>query len=442
MPTVSRRLTLSLVAIILAISTLGTPAVFAVARPGAAASPVRGVARPAAAPGTPSVAELGSSQAEVAARHKLSVTELQKRLRTDKRLAIGMGRLVFKEPVLAGLVQGPALQATALPAGTLTATTPSPAQAFALHSLPGAKRVIYLDFDGHTMSGNAWTAQYNGGRTIVAPPFDTNGSPTTFSDAERNVIVSVWQRVAEDYAPFDVDVTTEYTGESSITRSGGTDEYYGMRVLISPISSYFGSAGIAYVGVFGASGDYYKPALVFNDILQNNEKNIAEACSHECGHTLGLYHDGQTTAGASYYWGHGTGDTSWAPIMGAAYYRNLTQWSKGEYSLANNREDDLAIIGANIPPRPDDYGNANTSAYVVPSGTTFSVDGMIERSTDVDVLKLSVGSGGLNITLAPATRGPDMDLLAELRNSSGAMVASANPADMLNGSLSANVVGW
>ncbi len=68
-----------------------------------------------------------------------------------------------------------------------------------------------------------------------------------------------------------------------------------MRVLISPISSYVGPyGGVAYIGVFDAIGDYYKPALVFPERLANGEKYIGEASSHENGHTLGLFHDGVT----------------------------------------------------------------------------------------------------------------------------------------------------
>jgi hypothetical protein len=59
-----------------------------------------------------------------------------------------------------------------------------------------------------------------------------------------------------------------------------------------------------------------------------------------------------TTAGnlptgrEEYYLGHGTGAISWCPIMGAGYYTTVGQWSKGEYKLANNHEDDLAIIAS------------------------------------------------------------------------------------------------
>lgn len=53
--------------------------------------------------------------------------------------------------------------------------------------------------------------------------------------------------MAEDCAPFDVEVTTHDMGEAAISRSNTADEYYGMRVLISPISSV--------IGVIGMTGD-------------------------------------------------------------------------------------------------------------------------------------------------------------------------------------------
>ncbi len=48
-------------------------------------------------------------------------------------------------------------------------------QTFLLHSKPGASKIIFLDFDGHTLSGNAWAATKNGGADIIAPPWDTDG---------------------------------------------------------------------------------------------------------------------------------------------------------------------------------------------------------------------------------------------------------------------------
>jgi PKD repeat protein len=308
------------------------------------------------------------------------------------------------------------------------------ADTFKLHSRPSARRIIYLDFNGHVISGAAWNSTDNGGRDIVAPAWDMDGSPGTFSDVERTRIQQIWQRVAEDFAPFDVDVTTELASESLITRSSSSDEYYGTRVLISPISSYFGSyGGIAYVGAFDDVGDYYKPALVFPENLgPNGEKYIAEAITHEAGHNLGLNHDG-TTTGQSYYSGHGSGTTGWAPIMGAGYYQNLTQWSKGEYANANNKQDDLAVMQTyGLPHRADDHGNTAASASYFPAGSQISAQGVIERNTDVDVLAFTTGAGVISLAINATDLGPNLDVLVELRDAGGTLLAVNNPADQVN----------
>ena len=59
-----------------------------------------------------------------------------------------------------------------------------------------------------------------------------------------------------------------------------------------------------------------------------------QADRNEVGHNLNLNHDGQLVPGSTtieYYNGSGSGETGWAPIMGVGYYRDLTQWSRGEY---------------------------------------------------------------------------------------------------------------
>ena len=58
------------------------------------------------------------------------------------------------------------------------------------------------------------------------------------------------------------------------------------------------------------AGDFHRLAFAFADNLYGSAKYIADAASHEVGHTLGLHHDGTSTTG--YYRGQG----SWAPIMG------------------------------------------------------------------------------------------------------------------------------
>jgi len=377
--------------------------------------------------GRAAVAELGQHLPAVAAAHGLQAASLRTLFLRDRDLtADSAGRLHYLDSTVA-------LGPVGVSAGTPAVSAIDPVNAFTLHSRPGASRTIYLDFNGHTMSGNAWTANYNGGANIVAPAFDTDGNPGSFSTAERNVVIETWQRVAEDFAPFDVDVTTELTSEALLTRSSSTDTVFGTRVLISAISQYWGSyGGIAYVGVFDAVGDYYKPALVFPENLGWSAKNIAEAASHEAGHNLGLSHDG--TASVGYYSGHGSGETGWAPIMGVGYYQNLSQWSRGEYLGANNTENDLAIISTyGLPGRADDHGDTPATASQLAGGSSLSGSGVIGTAADVDVHWFSVGaSSSITLNVAAANPGPNLDIIAELRDSGGTLLGTANPAGGVN----------
>jgi len=316
--------------------------------------------------------------------------------------------------------------------GTASASVPV-ANPPIYHSKSGATRVIFLDFNGQVITGTAWNSS-EGVSSWTAKPFDTDGDPTTFSDAEQTAIRRIWERVAEDYAPFDVDVTTQ--SPATFTANTG-------RVLITASVDANGknmpavnAGGVAYIDVFGASNyvGTYSPAFVYYDNLSSQEDYIAEASSHEMGHNLGLSHDG--TAASEYYDGHGTGNTSWSPIMGAGYGRNVSQWSKGEYRSANNTEDDLTILTTHLPYRSDDHGNTNATAtpLTVTGGTTISKldannHGIIERNTDVDVFSFTTGAGTISFAIKPwrseaNSLGGNLDILAELYNAAGALVAS------------------
>jgi len=185
-------------------------------------------------------------------------------------------------------------------AGSIPVSTPP-----IRHSRPGASKVIYLDFNGHTITGTEWNTYY-GVTTYVAKPYDTDGDPTTFSDIEQAAIIDTWSRVAEDYAPFDVDVTTEEPAVFTSTT--------GRAVITSDIDQngthmpeYGAAAGVAYLDVFGES-DYvskHSPALIYYNTLYGVVASIAEVVSHEMGHNFSLSHDG--TSSQEYYDGHGSG---------------------------------------------------------------------------------------------------------------------------------------
>ena len=323
--------------------------------------------------------------------------------------------------------------------------SPLPSQ-LVFNSRPGSPNVIYLNFLGENVTGTAWNSSL--GRTVIpAVPFSTDSDYSTFSDGEQTAIKRIWQRVSEDYALFDVNVTTvrpasftTRTAMALITRS--TDE----NGASNPSS---GGGGVAYIGVFATSSfATYRPAWIYIDNLANNESYIAEAVSHEIGHNLGLSHDG-STSGATYYSGHGSGETSWGPIMGTGYNQNVSQWSKGEYYEANNTQDDLAVIASNIPYRSDDHGGTRASATPLvvsggvgiesttpendPTNSDKSNKGVLERSADMDVFSFVTGSGPVNLAVNPwitpsGTRGGNVDLLVELYNEGGTLLLTSNDA--------------
>jgi hypothetical protein len=373
--------------------------------------------------GKAALSKLQPRLAELAERNGIAELQLQRILAGDRTSWLDKdGKLFFKEPT-ATAKEKSAASAPKVSKAALAAAAAGPA--FELHSKAGSNRVIYLDFDGHTISNTAWNT--NGKpATVNITPYDTDGNTSNWSTAEQNVVREVWARVSEDYAPFDVDVTTQAPPESAIDRSGSSDQQYGTRVVIDPTSWYqsgCGCGGVAYVGVYDSTSQhaYYQPALVFTKGVGTGAKNIAEAASHEAGHNVGLSHDG--TASVGYYSGHG----AWAPIMGVGYSKAISQWSKGEYSGANNKEDDYAVIGQNgLALRADDHGDGTSNATALTLGA--EVKGVYATGPDVDVFRIDLSAGTFTFAANAAAIGADLDIKLDLLNSAGAVVATADPA--------------
>jgi len=315
-------------------------------------------------------------------------------------------------------------------------------QTFLLHSRPGAAKVIYLDFTGNVTSGTSWNSTYAAGADITTPAFDTDGSPTTFSASEQAVIQEVWKRISEDYAPWDIDVTTADPGLEAIRRTSASDTSYGVRCVIGGSSTqWLGAAagGVAYIGSFGqtistTSTTNDVPAFVFPVELSNNAKYISEAVSHEIGHTLGLYHSSQTN-GNEYYAGH----ADWAPIMGVGYYSNVVQWTKGDYPLSNNTQDQISLITQRVPRLTDEHGGTATSASLV-TGETLVAGGVITDRTDADWFKITAGQGTVNVSGLASSPSANLKLSLSLVDESGNVLATGTSSGM-NSNLSVPVLG-
>ena len=309
---------------------------------------------------------------------------------------------------------GASLIADATPASTVPAATAATSGLISnipisapppLHSKPGAPNVIYLNFSGQVVSGTAW----NVGHAARYPcqPFDMDHDIRTFSPAEQQVILDIWERVAEHYRPFNVDVTT--VKPASLTNN---------RVATALITRNFDTngvslpdaeaGGVAYLNKFGGKdfAKKYSPAFIFYDNLSTNPSYVAEAAAHEVGHNLGLTHNGTLADGYAsaqeYYHGHGSGATSWAPVMGDSYGKSVSQWSKGEYFDANNPQDQVGIISGKLALRTDFSNNTITSAQPLSTnGIQLRGSGVIVRNTDTNFFSFSNSYPQLKMVVSP-----------------------------------------
>ncbi|MCX8489404.1 MAG: PKD domain-containing protein [Opitutales bacterium] len=317
---------------------------------------------------------------------------------------------------------------------TVTATS-----AFQLHSRPGASKVLYLDFNGHTTPAGVggWKST-----PIVTPAFKLSGTTSATDQLNLNAIRDIWLHVAEDFAPWDIDVTTEQpptTARGQRCVIGGSV----MDWLRVP-----GVMGVAHLGSFGgAINGNDDNNFVFIDNNQPGSKptttnvEVTILCvAHEVGHTVGLQHWGETSSGTgqSYTGGHAisgyTGITSACPIMGNSglvgwpSVCNLNQWSKGDYPFSDIVQDDIATISTFAPKIADDHGNTLATATVV-SGTSLTGGGVISDSSDVDLMKITAGVGALTLTVTPHLKyrnyNGNLKVGLSLLNASGTAVAGS-----------------
>ena len=274
-----------------------------------------------------------------------------------------------------------------------------------LNSLPSEPRTLYLDFDGETVTNSSW------GNITAAPSSFTNANITT-----------IWACISEDYSPFSVNVTTD----RAVFNSAPANKR--MMVIFTPTDQAApGAGGVAFLNSWGSG----EPCWVFNPSVKSAE----EAGSHESGHTFGLSHDGTSSQG--YYAGHG----SCGPIMGAVYTRPIVHWSMGEYTGANNQEDDLVKISSKVPYRADDHGSTIATATILnadASGNVLAANnfGVIEKRTDLDIFKFNAAAGNINFSIVAKTESgsasvPNLDIQARLLDANGTEMIKVDPTNMV-----------
>ena len=204
-------------------------------------------------------AELRSNQPGLNRLNPASITEpLILAVASSNRHSFGSRNL--KPPVERPWICTCAVCQGAFDAGPVQPDTPVAASSSAggvpgLSSNSTATAKIYLDFDGHTTTDTWWNSQYNDNKNIVTPAYSADSDTKTFSNSDIDRISKIWQRVAEDYAPFNVDVTTIDPGNFS-----GKE---GLRVVIGGSSGWYGAkaGGVAYINSWRWSSD--TPVFVF-----------------------------------------------------------------------------------------------------------------------------------------------------------------------------------
>ena len=295
-------------------------------------------------------------------------------------------------------------------------TLPFPVeQTFSLASLPGSNRTIHLDFDGSEAIDTAWDPG-----TVSAAAFDLDGDPSTFTVDEHRYMQTVWLTVVEDFAPFDVNVTTVEPASGVLDRSDDDDEVYGARIAIGERTPAFegGTVGLGCTGCFDAVNDPFGSVQAWVVPQPGADaRTTGLIVTHETGHTLGLRHPFDLDPGSG-----------WQPIMLAyAADEPLAQWAVG--STDAGEQDSVAVMASHgVVVRADDHPDGfDDGPASLGSLDALEAEGIISTPTDVDVFEVVAVAGELDLVVSPAAVSPNLDIRAELLDANGTLVAFSDP---------------
>jgi hypothetical protein len=415
----------------------------------------------------------------------LSVDPLEQRLLLD-----GFG--VFNTPLLSGQIVSPPPQAgqivfpwtgtTVGPAGGLGGELgPGPAEVLdptndptnnpdfirdqqlglpMLDSLPGAPVTLHLDFTGNEQ----FAGDLNGDgasdfiRTPVFRRTFNDPNPAKFNAAEQALITEIWARVAEDYAPFNINVTTHYYG--------GYEDGQALKVAIGgdntdPPWNSEDISGKSLIGSFSNSN----PNVVFVfDLVAWERAGVedpehpgrpldgaaatATTISHEAGHAFGLQHHSLYRVDGTMITEYNPGGPGWTPIMGENKASDRTTWDAGPTILGpNTYQDDLAILGGSkngFGFRADDHGNTTATATPLSSPGPFALQRLTGQGIindwqfDRDFFKFTTAGGAVQVQVDAARFGPNLIPVAELWSDAG-LVARANAGGLTQSIINASV---
>lgn len=295
-----------------------------------------------------------------------------------------------------------------------------------LNSNPDASMHLYLDFTGHWVQAGHGSL---GDSISYTPAFDIDGN-YAFNRTEQSVIQDAWAYVAEDFAPFDMNVTNVYPSPS--------DARPVHRVVIGgkwQDRANRSSSGWAFEGNEFIDEDDDNVVFVFSEsivgwssnLTENVGSQIGSTISHEAGHAFGLGHTKDVDSTGAVVNDYSQGGTDWTPIMGDTI--NVTDrhiWTESSVAINSNLTavggDALTTLRNNIGLRADDQGVFTAGTNLGELSVSFGWDplmvgGLIEKWSDFDFFSFRVNVGGyLDVRVDPADVGPNLDAKMYLRN--------------------------
>ena len=315
------------------------------------------------------------------------------------------------------------------------------------NSNDGATHTIFLDFNGvKELENNFWNF-YQDTQYIATDGYDTgNDGAATFNATEKTEIETIFKMVAEDFAIFDVNVTTDqakYNAASAATRThviitSSANDFTVFdtenAVGLAPSVGGYSTSNAAW-GTANYDADMWNTVLIHTDVNEDDThssiESIANTISHEIGHLCGLDHDGiclngdsdvedtlddldETVIGVDL---NGDGDKLdtdvdgvneeyffalvgtnhvWSSLMGTAVDGSISQWDKSEYTNASlpdsslqTNVDDIAVLASLLGTIADeansDWSNSTNGTVITDGGAV--VSGIINSQSDTDVYK-------------------------------------------------------